>query len=281
MKRPAFQFYPGDWQRDTALRFCSVAARGLWIDMMCLMHEGAPYGHLKVGSKDILPPVLARMVGASLPEVEGWLAELEQAGVFSRTDDGTIYSRRMVRDEEIRQARAAGGVKSLDNPRVPRRKDTHKGYPSTPSLDPSPASASASAKEEPDIPSSLERRTRRQVLTPDEQAVIDHYRAVHPKRLRGAIPDKVLRLLRAALTSYPAADLTRAIDGNAASEFHREHGHLGLELILRNSEKIDYFLDLGAKARTAIREMTDEFGQMRPHRQDEAGKWVPVEGIAA
>ena len=46
MKRPAFQFYPGDWLHDTAVRACSLAARGLWIDMLSLMHQGHPYGNL-------------------------------------------------------------------------------------------------------------------------------------------------------------------------------------------------------------------------------------------
>lgn len=149
MKRPAFQFYPGDWRRDAALQSCSIGARGLWVEMMCLMHEGCPYGHLKVGEKDILAPILARMVGISLPEVEGYLGDLEEAGVFSRTSTGTIYSRRMVQDEELRQRRAAGGVKSLDHPNVPQPKDILQGYPSPLSSDGSsggsPASASASA----------------------------------------------------------------------------------------------------------------------------------------
>ena len=109
MKRPSFQFYPADWLRDTALRTCSVGARGLWIDMICFMHEGAPYGHLKVGSKVILPANLAGMVGATFQETEGWLAELESAGVFERTEEGCILSRRMIRDENLRNSRASGG----------------------------------------------------------------------------------------------------------------------------------------------------------------------------
>jgi hypothetical protein len=108
-KRPSFQFYPGDWLRDSALLSCSVGARGLWIHVICLMHEGSPYGFLKVGEKVILPANLARMAGATLPEVEGWLHELEAAGVFSRDESGCIFSRRMIRDERIRQARACGG----------------------------------------------------------------------------------------------------------------------------------------------------------------------------
>ncbi len=109
MKRPSFQFYPSDWLRDTALRTCSIGARGLWIDMICFMHEGNPYGVLKVGNKVILPANLAVMVGATLLEVEGWLNELESSQVFERGDDGEIMSRRMIRDENLRNARAEGG----------------------------------------------------------------------------------------------------------------------------------------------------------------------------
>ena len=109
MKRPSFQFYPGDWLRDTALRTCSIGARGLWIDMICFMHEGNPYGHLKVNQKVILPANLAVMCGATLGDIDGWLSELSSAGVFEKTEDGTIYSRRMIRDEVIRETRAAGG----------------------------------------------------------------------------------------------------------------------------------------------------------------------------
>lgn len=109
MKRPSFQFYPSDWLRDTALRSCSPSARGLWIDMICFMHEGNPYGHLKVGNKVILPANLASMVGATLLEVEGWLSELHQAGVYEIADTGEIYSKRMVRDESLRNKRAEGG----------------------------------------------------------------------------------------------------------------------------------------------------------------------------
>jgi len=139
MKRPAFMFYPGDWLRNIRLRTCSIAARGLWMDMLCLMHQGEPYGHLALGiQKDpagdanedvlraILPANLARMVGSTEKEVSGLLRELEEAGAFSRTADGTIYSRRMVRDEKLRQVRAMGGSKSLQNPRVPRPKDMRK-----------------------------------------------------------------------------------------------------------------------------------------------------------
>lgn len=144
MKRPSFQFYPGDWLRDAALRSCSVEARGLWIDMLCLMHDGTPYGYLRVSSKDILPTILARIVGASLPAVEGYLLELESAGVFSR-EGTTIFSRRMIRDEEIRTKRAIGGHLSTNNPNVPKKKDKTKRVSFGPSFGVSPSSSSSSS----------------------------------------------------------------------------------------------------------------------------------------
>ena len=125
MKRPSFQFYPSDWLRDTALRSCSTGARGLWIDMICFMHEGQPYGHLKVGNKVILSSNLARMVGETIDTVDEWLDELKQAGVYETTEEGVIYSRRMIRDENLRQIRAAGGVKG-GNPALLVNKDNYK-----------------------------------------------------------------------------------------------------------------------------------------------------------
>jgi len=108
MKRPSFRFYPQDWMQSTGLRSCSIGARGLWMDMLCLMHEGTPYGHLKVNQKVILASDLACIARASLEETEGWINELIHAGVCSKNTDVILCSR-MVLDEAIRSKRAAGG----------------------------------------------------------------------------------------------------------------------------------------------------------------------------
>jgi hypothetical protein len=109
VKRPASQYYWGDWRRDTALQSCSLTSRGLWHEMNCLMHDCEPYGHLCVGTSPMQPAQLARLVGVTPKECAELLAELEAAGVFSRASDGAIYSRRMVRDEDLRERRARGG----------------------------------------------------------------------------------------------------------------------------------------------------------------------------
>lgn len=40
MKRPSFQFYPNRWLGNKKLRRCSREARGLWMDVLCLLHDG-------------------------------------------------------------------------------------------------------------------------------------------------------------------------------------------------------------------------------------------------
>lgn len=108
-KRPAFQFYPGDWLRDLALRSVSVAARGLWMDLVCLMHDGQPYGHLALGGRPIPDGQVARMVGLTESEYRPLRDELVAAGVARVAGDGVLHSHRMVKDEHIRQVRSAAG----------------------------------------------------------------------------------------------------------------------------------------------------------------------------
>lgn len=147
MKRPAFQFYPADWRKDPALSSCSLAARGLWIELMCIAHESDRYGHLAVNGRPMESKQIARMVGESPAAVAKLLAELETAGVFSRSGDDAIYSRRMVKDEHIREVRAAAG-KMGGNPDLLKQKDkqTAKQAP-TPS---SSLSSSSSSSDEPE-----------------------------------------------------------------------------------------------------------------------------------
>lgn len=119
MKRPAFQFYPADWRKDMALQSCSVAARGLWIDMMCIAHECEPYGHLTVNGKPMTAAQIGRHTGLTERECAKLINELTDAGVASINDAGIMFSRRMVRDEEARETRAevgrANGAKGAEH----------------------------------------------------------------------------------------------------------------------------------------------------------------------
>lgn len=79
MKSPAFQFYPGDWRRSANLRRCSIAARGAWMEVLCLMHDSAEYGVLRWPLQE-----LARAAGVPVK----LLRELVECGVLKGADSG-------------------------------------------------------------------------------------------------------------------------------------------------------------------------------------------------
>lgn len=111
--RPWMKFSPKRWRNDEALRMCGPAARGLWVELICIMHEAEPYGHLVVREKQPPTRMLAVMTGIAEADLPGLLAELEANEVFSRTDDAIIYSRGMVRDEEEHQFLSGCGKKGV------------------------------------------------------------------------------------------------------------------------------------------------------------------------
>jgi hypothetical protein len=116
MSDPWLKFYPSDWRADPALRMCSIAARGLWMEMLCIMHEAAPRGCLLVNGQPVSDRQLASLCGCSDREIKTLLRELKSAGVCSE-DNGVVYSRRMKADTE-KAARDKANGKRGGNPRV-------------------------------------------------------------------------------------------------------------------------------------------------------------------
>src|SRR5207253_3024039 len=81
------------------------------------------YGYLSINDNVMSAVQLARLIGGSERTVKGLLNELESARVFSRTEEGCIYSRRMVNDERLRTVRAASGWLG-GNPDLLKQKQT-------------------------------------------------------------------------------------------------------------------------------------------------------------
>lgn len=172
VKRPAFQFYVGDWLRNAKLRRCSPAARGAWIDVLCLLHGSDEYGVLRWPLTDIAQ-------AAGLPVK--LLRELAEKGVLKGSDQQAIvytytprhagtegdpvdlivagdgpcwYCSRFVRDEHIRKVR--GGKTRFDSENQPQTRQPK----ATPNNPPNPrvgdgegggasSSSSTSVKQEP------------------------------------------------------------------------------------------------------------------------------------
>jgi hypothetical protein len=101
MTQRSTRWYFRDWMSDQGVRKCSLAARGLWKDMLCLMADGQPYGHLTHNHKAMPMDVLAHLVGASIDEVTACFEELQTNEVFSLTKKGIAFSRRLIRDKKI------------------------------------------------------------------------------------------------------------------------------------------------------------------------------------
>jgi hypothetical protein len=132
-KRPWMKFYPSDWRGDPKLRLCSMGARGIWIELICLMHEGEPYGHMAMNGQTPTLDQVARLCGCSVKEATKWVGELITNDVLAAGPD-FWFSRRMVRDkakaDEAEQIGKRGGnpkLKIIDNGGVnpPDKPDTN------------------------------------------------------------------------------------------------------------------------------------------------------------
>lgn len=145
MRRPSFQFYPADWRNNANLRRCSWAARGVWIEVMGLLHDSDHYGALQWSLKEIAQaigcPVALVKELASKDVLKGCdsgqcdtLIYVPRSGrkdgkpvTLIEAQDGPIwFSSRMVKDEYIREVRGEGTRFDGD------KKDTPKLAPKPP-----------------------------------------------------------------------------------------------------------------------------------------------------
>lgn len=151
MKQPSFQFYPGDWLRDPALRSVSLAARGVWIDLLCLMHESTRRGYLIFPDGSAMKfEHLARIFSVDKRTLRGLIQELESCGVFSREGE-VIYSRRMVRDQQLSEVRRKAG-KSGGNPILLSEKDMQLDKQNEQQILTPSSSSSSSSSDNPMVP---------------------------------------------------------------------------------------------------------------------------------
>jgi hypothetical protein len=123
-KLPAIQFYPGDWRKDPGVQALSFHDRGVWFEIILLMHESDERGKLLLNGKPMPESALARLLGLDNQNLTTTLTTLLEFGVASRCEEtGAIICRRMLRDENLRNIRKEAGRKG-GNPVLVKQKPT-------------------------------------------------------------------------------------------------------------------------------------------------------------
>jgi hypothetical protein len=97
------KWYFRAWLSDIGVRACSLAARGLWIDLLAIAsgNKNREYGYVMIAGQNPTPEQISRLINSSPEEVKILLDELEENRVFSRDERKIIYSRRMVRSRKM------------------------------------------------------------------------------------------------------------------------------------------------------------------------------------
>jgi hypothetical protein len=123
-KLPALQFYPGDWKKDLGVQSLSLHNRGLWFEMLLLMHDSEQRGKLVLNGRAMTHSAIAQAIGLDNQIFQEGLTLLLEFGVASiEPDTGIIYCRRMVKDEKTRIAHTEAGKRG-GNPILVNQKPT-------------------------------------------------------------------------------------------------------------------------------------------------------------
>jgi hypothetical protein len=112
---PYMPFYVGDWMKAPDVRALPLDVRMIWFEMLCLMWESKRRGYLEINGKCVSTSVISKMLGCVITEFEQSLRVLEDFGLYSRDENGTIFCRRMARDEEIRVKKQKAGKIGMKN----------------------------------------------------------------------------------------------------------------------------------------------------------------------
>lgn len=219
MKRPSFQFYPGDWTSDLKLRRCSPAARGVWLDVICAFHDSDDgYGLLRWPLKDI-----SNTIGADMK----LLRELAEKGVLRGSDKAITeplvytprsgrkegasvaligtqagplwYSKRMVVDEHIRTIRGESSRFGADDGGAPKQ---------PPKASPKPPFGDGTSSPSSSSPSGISEAEASGAKPPADKAKAELWKAAVSLLSAQGMPEPQARALFGKLAKdYPDGDI--------------------------------------------------------------------------
>lgn len=177
-KAPSMQWYPADWRKDTAVQMLSFHDRGVWFELINIMHESAERGVLVINGVPMPEDALSRLLGLDKQTFNQTLSNLLTYGVAKQRDeDGAIYCKRMVEDEKLSQVRRNAG-KLGGNPNLLNQKQTTGvNQNTTPS-----SSSSTSSSNTPIVPKGTRKKESSLPTSPEAitLAEIFHRKATTP-----------------------------------------------------------------------------------------------------
>lgn len=96
------KFYWDAWLNDINLQSCDLAAQGLWINLIAIMHKSDQIGYLVINGRPMTVFDIAKRVGIRKDRTGRLLKKLIDNDVCSVTDEGILYCRRIIREEKRR-----------------------------------------------------------------------------------------------------------------------------------------------------------------------------------
>ena len=120
--QPYIKFFPKDWLSDDKLKECCAESHGVYINLMCIMHQSQEYGVIllkqkhKQNSKQIqnFAKQLAKQLPFDVAEIERGITELVEEGVLQIEDD-RLSQKRMIKDAYLSDVRASAGSEGGKN----------------------------------------------------------------------------------------------------------------------------------------------------------------------
>lgn len=210
MRRPSFQFYPADWLGNANLKRCTPAEKGMWIDIMCLMHGADEYGILRWPLKEI-----ASAIGVRVQDVQGLVRKGVLKGADGRCSafiytprsgrkegppvtiiedqDGPVwFSSRMVTDEYVRTARGEASKPAPKPPFGDNKGEAESLHPSCAG----PSSSSSSSSTSLAKPTGLVAvgNAVLEAMGTDPAKFVGHFGGLAEQMRQGATGDELIRV---------------------------------------------------------------------------------------
>jgi len=228
------KFNPNDWWQEPGLRAASLATRGAWIDICCLMWKSPRRGMLIMPGG--CPPdaqLMQRLLGCTAGEWQVAEQELLTLGIADKSPEGILICRRMVREATEESDASDHGRKAAEA----RWRNAHT------------MPTDASENREAEKP-----RTKNRERVPSDDGLAlanllhDGYRKANPKLSNAKVQGRALeRLLNRWATEF---DVALRNDGKTRAEF---------EAVIEWAFKTDFWPSkIGSPAKLRIRKGSED-----------------------